>query len=387
MSDSDDPRDEIFDYEELEPEGQEKAPSNPPSIHEGKGANSSTDAILVLPEDEGPGGAENGWVIDDSGDDDESRAEEDEVSPAEDNRSPFTVILFAGLAALLAIYIVSLVASVLADIARLPFWLSVPILGLFLFLFAFVVFAFLVLAFRYIRLRRVRKFDLKTLREFHHSSNCAPHDQRLWLENYLVEYREKLREKRPLLLSVLVGQQQDFKDRICSSIDRLLEDDSELSDRDWLENFHKEFQSVVDEAAEEYIKSCAKYAGVKTAVSPNALVDVLVTLYWSYRMVGGLFLLYQVRPSFFGVLSILWRSFLNAYISGKIQELEGKTEDTLEDAVKNALGIGDGIANQIVTKISVKAASGYINYLLIRRLGKQAIRQLQPLADHASIAR
>ncbi len=114
---------------------------------------------------------------------------------------------------------------------------------------------------------------------------------------------------------------------------------------------------------------------MKTAVSPNPLVDSLVTLYYGYTLVADLCSIYRLRAGAMGTALIAGHVFINAYLAGKADEAEEVTESFVE----SLFGAGGKLAGEIAGEAVSKTGAGAFNYILMHRLGKTAAGLLRPV--------
>ena len=292
----------------------------------------------------------------------------------------------------------------IATIASLPVWLSAPAVVGLAVLVGLIVYVLFRIAWLYTRLRpnqQIRLPDLEKLRGHgrlrsgvrESSRRQAMRAIRARLTPYVRDYKvrrlrslstttpvsaTKITAKDGPTISVLLTENEiKGLDR---TLRRLIEPDRVNDSRHWVDVYRTEFQSPLDRAARKRVDQCAKYVAWKTAISPNPLVDTLVTLYWSFQMFRDLCVIYNLRVGAVGTATLLWRVFLGAYIAGRLDELEEHAADGA-DAVFDSFGdVFPNLAKDIAGKTLAKGAAGFANYLLIRRLGARAIRMLQPLA-------
>jgi uncharacterized membrane protein YcjF (UPF0283 family) len=121
-----------------------------------------------------------------------------------------------------------------------------------------------------------------------------------------------------------------------------------------------------------------------TAASPNALVDSSLTAYCCFMMLADLCRIYNLRVGRLGTIVLLGHVFFNAYVAGQLNELESVTEASLETFYQEiGLHLGspllDAAAGASFSKLGARATSGMLNYLLLKRLGRYAVRSLRPV--------
>jgi uncharacterized membrane protein YcjF (UPF0283 family) len=134
---------------------------------------------------------------------------------------------------------------------------------------------------------------------------------------------------------------------------------------------------LLNQRAEKRVTECAKWVGVKTAISPYPIVDMGITCYWSLVLVRDLCQIYNVRPGKIGLLLLFIQVSATIFISGKMDKMEDHTISAFKSIAGSVLS-NDFLKN-FVGNAAGKAASGLVNYYLIRRIGRFLIAQLQPL--------
>jgi hypothetical protein len=78
---------------------------------------------------------------------------------------------------------------------------------------------------------------------------------------------------------------------------------------------------------------------------------------------------------------LLSRIFFGAYLAGQVNELEGVTEQAIDQVLSPVGALGElTTAKLLVGKVSAKATSGVLNYFLLARLGRHAQALLRPVA-------
>jgi uncharacterized membrane protein YcjF (UPF0283 family) len=309
---------------------------------------------------------------------------------------PAVVTAFLGIGGLLTLYIYCQLMAAVSTLAALPLWMAVPALIVLGLLVSLVVLAFGRLAVAYFRLRRNRQVRMKDLESLAQRAKLRKIAQtrRKEAKEILAEYVKTYPLPKPAatrrlddpgrtisqppqtstLVTLLTDQQLN---RLHQAHRRLLSPAHYEDLNKWLDEYDRTFQSVLDEAAEKSVSQCAKWVGWKTAISPSSLVDVLIATYWAFVLLRELCLIYNVRVGSLGTAALLGRVFFNAYVAGKLEEYEKHAEETFQTAIGEFL---PGFGQKIVAKFAAKTSIGLANYFLITRLGKQAIRALQPLA-------
>ncbi len=309
---------------------------------------------------------------------------------------PVVIAVAMGFGGLLLIYIYSQLLAVAASLAVLPAWMTLPglvVLGIFV---AMVVLAGWRLTRGYFRLRinrQVRGKDIETLSQLaairKTTRNRRKAGQQILLE--FVETYPLQAVARPAPVDS-VDHMEGPPNRKADTADLLTEvqlnklrkgkkrlESSELKGNPigWIKEYEFQFQSVLDEAAATSITKCARWVGLKTATSPNPLVNTLLALYWSFVLMRDLCRIYNVRVGTVGTISLLVRVFFNAFMAGGMEDLEPYAERTFDSIIGEFY---PGIMQKIIGKFAAKSAIGLANYFLLTRLGRHAISELKPLA-------
>ena len=125
---------------------------------------------------------------------------------------------------------------------------------------------------------------------------------------------------------------------------------------------------------------------VVTALSPNGLIDTLSTGYFSFAMLTDLCRIYHLRAGRSGTAVLLGRVFFDSYLAGQFNDLEsvieGQTDHVFEQGLHVVgVGMGAGVAGKVLGKVGAKATTGYLNRLLLMRLGRYSCRLLRPMAQ------
>ena len=120
-----------------------------------------------------------------------------------------------------------------------------------------------------------------------------------------------------------------------------------------------------------------------TAVAPNAMVDSGATLFYTFSMLTDLCQIYNLRAGRTGTAVLLGRVFFNAYLAGQGTEWEKLAEDQYDqlfDEAMNVVGVGvsSNVVGKLLGKVGAKATTGYLNRVLLIRLGRYSARLLAP---------
>lgn len=157
---------------------------------------------------------------------------------------------------------------------------------------------------------------------------------------------------------------------------RLLEYSRGNAPAQWIADFHAAFQTPLDEVAAERIEAFARRAGLATAASPNPLLDQAIVLYCSTAMLSELLKIYHVRPGFGQAGLLLAQAISHTYLAGI---LENATEAGADSLAQSLGDVASPLGADLAKAIGAKTAEGGLNYLMVRRLGRAAMRLLQPV--------
>lgn len=303
--------------------------------------------------------------------------------------SPLALALAFGTVGVFGVFVFNQAVQLIDALARQPLWAqSVGYTGLGLF-GCCIVFALARFLWLYARLRRNRQLRAKGLRELNARTRLRwlaaqkAAEARGQLEAYLREYPIDTERQRRAL------QRLGLTDAACARLraarEELLNPDKFASTDQWFARFRDAFQSVIDGAAEGRINYWSSRIWVVTAVSPNAVVDSGAALFYTFSMLSDLCELYNLRAGRTGTAVLLGRTFFNAYLAGQGAEWEKLAEDQYDQLFQEAMsavgvGMSANVVGKIVGKVGAKVTTGYLNRVLLVRLGRYASRLLRPVS-------
>lgn len=298
---------------------------------------------------------------------------------------PAGIRSFAGKALLLVgclmgLFLVTQIAHGVADIAKLPTSMQ-WVLGMALAAVGSVVLYFTGrILWMYVRLQHHKQINIKALSiiaERRHMQAIAEEKSsqaRKAFVTYLRDY--PLTKWGPEKCKAMGIEAGDFEQLRATRL-RLLDGAYGHTSRQWLEDFGTNFQAILDKAAESRVGAYAMKAGLATSTSPNALLDQMIIIYSCTGMVHDLMKLYNLRPAVGQTGAILVQAILHAYLSGVLDSVTETATNSLGDTLGHMAGM---TATLPVAKfVSARLAEGTLNGLLVRRLGRQTIRLLQPV--------
>lgn len=298
---------------------------------------------------------------------------------------PMVGLVMLALAGLLGLFCFNQVTSAINAIQTLPEYLQYAAWGFFGVLSVAILYALLRLSVMYVRLRRNKQLRLQGLEELEKRTrlrwliNAKRHEAHQQLENYLHEYPTSTDRERKKLTAI--GLTGDDVFVLAQARTKLLDRNQWGDATVWLDGFRTTFQARLDEVAARRISYWARRAAFATAVSPNALADTGLTLYFSFAMLGDLCTIYNLRAGRLGTMVLLSRVFFNSYLAGQINEVEGWTADQIQQLVEPHLPATEVVLGKVFSKLGAKASAGAVNYLLLARLGKYGCRMLRPVSN------
>ena len=297
---------------------------------------------------------------------------------------PLVGLFLLAAGGMLGLFMFNQVAGAVTAINTLPEtvrWAGWAFFGL---LALAILYAVLRITILYIRLRRNKQLRLKGLEELEKRTrlrwlvNAKRHEAYSQLEAYVREYPAATDRDRKRLAAVgLIG---DDLNAVVVARQKLLDRDRWPDSDAWFDGFRDTFQARLDDVASRRVGYWARRAAFATAVSPNALADTGLTLYFSFAMLGDLCTVYNLRAGRLGTMVLLSRVFFNSYLAGQFHEMEGWTADQIQHLVEPHLPASELVLGKVFSKLGAKASAGAINYLLLSRLGKYGSRMLRPVA-------
>jgi putative membrane protein len=207
-------------------------------------------------------------------------------------------------------------------------------------------------------------------------------EARKQIETYLQTYPIETEKDRRALAAL--GLTDESIARLKTIRTELLDHDKFASTEQWFARFRDGFQSVIDQAAEGRTKYWAARIWVITAVAPNAVIDSGATLFYTFSMLSDLCQLYNLRAGKAGTAVLMGRTFFNAYLAGQGTEWEKLAEEQYDQLFHEAMsvvgvGVSSNVVGKVLGKVGAKVTTGYLNRVLLIRLGRYAARLLRPV--------
>lgn len=302
--------------------------------------------------------------------------------------SPLAFAFLVGMAGVFGIFLFNQTVSLLNALAAQPQWAQyVGYAGLGLFGIC-VLYAFLRFLLLYLRMRENRQLRVRGIAELSRRTrlrwlaSAKSAEARRQIETYLQTFPMNTEKERRILHRL--GITDEIQLRLATVRAELLDHDRFASTEQWFAHFRDHFQSQLDFAAESRVKYWASRIWVVTAVAPNAVVDSGATLFYTFSMLSDLCQVYNLRAGRTGTAVLLGRVFFNAYLAGQGTEWEKLAEDQYDQLFHEAMnvvgmGVSSNMVGKLLGKVGAKATTGYLNRVLLIRLGRYACRLLRPV--------
>jgi uncharacterized membrane protein YcjF (UPF0283 family) len=305
---------------------------------------------------------------------------------------------------LVGLYLFAQTLTLLAQIAILPptvRWVAYAVL---LALLAGVLIGTIRLLAAYLRLRRTQRISLGGIDDLNQRAEYRKLAAEETDKAYQIvgEYLEKFPTERQELMKLGFSDVQTAK--LLESRKHLSQlGENGLGAEHWLQTFRHDFQSVVDEAADDCITRHAKQVGFKVAALPLPLLETAVVLHGAFTMVADLCRIYQLRLGKSGTLIVTGWAVVQGVTAGEIDRLTkddlhswtheigqhfGGVESatsTPHEAAVSALHHGGTVLGASMGDIHIpglggifkRGAKGFLQYVLLRKLGRLTQRWLR----------
>lgn len=269
------------------------------------------------------------------------------------------------------------------QIALLPDWLRVPAYALLAVLTLVTVYFAGKLAWSYARLRssprlHLQLYDDLKRREVARADVDARQyaEARQLLTRFLREYplgpsaAHKLRR---------LGLRAGDVDTLFSLQHVLSDPTVPVEDGAWLRRFDTEFLGPLDALADRLAARQARQVFLLTASSPRGSLDTVMILVASYRLVGDLCTVYNVRAGTWETWMILGSVLVNLVAASQLDDVADTLGDQAAGALDHATGLGSAVAAGVAGQVLGKVADGGANWLLFRRLSLRVRQYLRPI--------
>jgi putative membrane protein len=304
--------------------------------------------------------------------------------------NPIASAFLLGSVGLLGLYLYSQTLNILANLASpQPTWIQYCGYTLLGGMALLVLYAMTRLLLVYVRLRANRQLRIQGLEELHSRTRlrwlaqAKAVEAKTRLEQYLKDF--PLQSDREFKQLEHLGFTEEQCRRLVTVRTELLDPAKFATTAEWFATFQERFQSNLDAAAEARITYWSNRAMIVTALSPNSLVDSVSTVYFGFAMLNDLCRVYNLRAGRTGTTVLLSRVFFHAYLSGQVNDFEKLAEEQYEQLFHQGFqvigfGVSSNVVGKLLGKVGAKATTGYLNRVLLARLGKYACRLLRPVA-------
>ncbi|MDJ0514272.1 MAG: TIGR01620 family protein [Methyloceanibacter sp.] len=156
------------------------------------------------------------------------------------------------------------------------------------------------------------------------------------------------------------------RDDLTWGMQRLAEHEHDIMDAEELLRLgERTLVAPLDPVARSIVASSAKRVSVVTAISPNALVDMMFVAAQNMRMLRKLATLYGARPGFFSLMKLARMVVTHIVLTGGIA--------LGDDVIQQLVGHG------LTARLSRKLGEGVFNGALTTRIGIATIDVCRPL--------
>jgi putative membrane protein len=173
---------------------------------------------------------------------------------------------------------------------------------------------------------------------------------------------------KPLAVDVTRRLKRFYRGRedLAWGMQRLAEHEHDIMDAEELLRLsERSLIAPLDPVARSIVASTAKRVSVVTAISPNALVDMLFVAAQNLRMLRKLATLYGARPGFFSLMKLARMVVTHIVLTGGIA--------LGDDVIQQLVGHG------LTARLSSKLGEGVFNGALTTRIGIATIDVCRPL--------
>ena len=195
----------------------------------------------------------------------------------------------------------------------------------------------------------------------------------------LLKNRNHLKQKAELILK----EEKAFDARaLCNEIVVQLPCDSDkgetiewqgseygnLTDKEVLTLFSQKVLTVVDQKALDKVSQHASETALLVALSPVAVVDMLIVLWRNSKLINDIAVLYGIKISYWSRIKLIKQTFKNMLFAGASELITDVTTDL--------------VGADMLGKFSGRLAQGITAGMLTARLGLLAIKTARPLPFH-----
>lgn len=297
-----------------------------------------------------------------------------------------TISAILAIGGLALIIITSEIVQLLAAIQLLPTALRVMgfvALAAAALLVALSIYRFLTAYFKLRLNRQVTAANVQSLNELHRLRRSAARPEMEavdLLRNYLAEYPCGDEKHLAFLKSCKLSEEQ-IEDFVRES--RHLQKSAEAVPAQWVNDFRDKCQNPLDQAALGIIKNYSRRIGLKSALSPNPLLDTVIVIYGGFSMLTDLCRVYDVRVGPLQTLKLAALVASHSYLAGRIEDISDSAEDFLTEkmdaVIRGACSELSGVLAIATVGVGARTAQALTNGLIIFKLGRHAQKLLRPV--------
>ena len=186
-------------------------------------------------------------------------------------------------------------------------------------------------------------------------------------QDFFVKQRENPDKKLILAtLNLLKSYELHLDEKVRSSAQSLQESiKSSHEYRTIYQELDEKLLKSIDKLAEAKIKSASIEAALSTAISPLALLDVLILVWRSFLLTKEIAQLYGFKPGWIATLALLKQGSFNIFFAGAVE--------LASEYANEAAG------HSLSAKISTSAGQGMANGILLARVGYGVMKACRPL--------
>lgn len=291
-------------------------------------------------------------------------------------RTVFFITLLGFCTALLSIFLLHSFATTWRMLIEFPRVVSYPLLLLFLVCIAIVATVIIALWWRYITLPPAGRTLLWKRNAL---SRGAPADAHAVyrrakehiLSGFITPYDRHFSRVKELLNTWDI--EPSLQDSLQRAVRKLSVDDGTMTHDEWIQYYRDNVHTRLQEIAKARAWYYAKIVGLKTAISPFALLDMLAVLGNAAVMTDDLMRLYLRRPRWGQHVFLLLHVVVQTYVAGQAQEL---MEGTMSEI---GIGLENTLLKSIGTKVVSRVAEGGVNGVFMYHLGIRINAYLAPI--------
>lgn len=325
-------------------------------------------------------------------------------------QSPAVLAITTLLVAAFLLFVTGEVVQFLQALQALPIPLRIPGYIVICLLVCLLAWSGMRLYLLVLGMRVTPAFDLSDVCEvgarpkIQRLSKTSPSDAKKVLHGILETYSFG----DPRFMALLLGcEKTDREINEFRSQCQMLLFDIERSDESWTRLFHEQILAFLDDCARNRIRQYAKTVGVRTGLMPTGAIDLLIVSSNSLALLGDVCVLYSVRASRLGMLTLAAKIFMNTFVAARLEgQINALVKSTQEGTGKAAVGntvvadtevnttvisafFGEGTQSifssvasglsKVAFDVGKRAAEGFGNYVLCLRFGDSCVKLIRPI--------